>query len=275
METNELLSSIKDPIRIPPKPQHNNNNNNNKDKNQISSPPMTLADTDDFQKDLDAIAEAFKENVKCEDRKYLLKTYPRCFVAKEAVDYLVQSGAALNRQDAVELGRALQSTFLFEHVTRDHQFSDGYLFFRFLDKGERGEFKVDDQTGEKMDWTKFLSPSVALTAHDRPLQPKFRSPDLEHLHPKDIHVASQLWPMDQYNTTLLNHVHPPQWQDPTPNTSNRDGCSTYDLVVIGGGTGGLISASGSAGVGAKVAMIEEHMLGGDWYVGRILCVYSW
>jgi ribulose 1,5-bisphosphate synthetase/thiazole synthase len=68
--------------------------------------------------------------------------------------------------------------------------------------------------------------------------------------------------MDKFNTILLNHVHPPEWQDPTPN--NSDGSSSYDLVVIGGGTGGLIAASGSAGVGAKVAMIEENMLGGDW-----------
>jgi Domain found in Dishevelled, Egl-10, and Pleckstrin (DEP) len=223
--------------------------------------------TQDFHADLDALAEGFKQNVRIEDRKYLLKTYKDCFVGKEAVDYLVKSGAAPSRQDAVELGKALQSTFLFEHVTRDHQFSDDYLFFRFLEKGERGEFKVDGATGEKIDWSSLLSPPVSSTGPDQPWQPKFRTPDLEVLHPKDVHVASQVWPMDKYNTTLLNHVHPLEWQDPT--AGNRDGSSTYDLVVIGGGTGGLIAASGSAGVGARVAMIEEHMLGGDWYVASI------
>lgn len=40
----------------------------------------------------------------------------------------------------------------------------------------------------------------------------------------------------------------------------------YDLVVIGAGAGGLVTSAGAAGVGAKVALIEEHMLGGDWYV---------
>jgi len=202
---------------------------------------------EDFHKDLDAIAEAFKANVKIEDRKYLLKTYPQCFVAREAVDFLVQSGAAASRQDAVELGRALQQTsFLFEHVTRDHQFSDEYLFFRFLDEGERGTLKVDNQTGETVEWSKLLSPKISSTEHDRLWQPKFRAPDFENLHPKDVHVASQMWPMDTYNTTLLNHVHPPDWQDPKAN-NGKDGSSTYDLVVIGGGTGGLISASGSSG----------------------------
>ncbi len=216
---------------------------------------------EEFRNDLDAIAENFRQNVRLEDRKYHLKTYRQCFVGREAVDYLVQSGAAPTRSEAVELGRALQTTYLFEHVTRDHPFADDYLFFRFLDKGERGEFKMDEKTGEKIDWTKFLSPHVSLSSHE-PWQPNFRSPDFENLNPKDIHVASHVWPMDKYNTTLLNNVHPPEWQDPNPN--NADGSSFYDLVVIGGGTGGLISAAGSAGVGAKVAMIEENMLGGDW-----------
>ncbi|MFQ5428063.1 MAG: dihydrolipoyl dehydrogenase family protein [Thermodesulfobacteriota bacterium] len=38
----------------------------------------------------------------------------------------------------------------------------------------------------------------------------------------------------------------------------------YDLVIIGGGVGGLVSASGAAQLGARVAMVEkEKTLGGD------------
>jgi hypothetical protein len=96
---------------------------------------------------------------------------------------------------------------------------------------------------------------------DKGLQPRLPQPDLENLNPKDMHVAKHVWPLDKYNTTLLNHVHPPEWQD--PNATNKDGSSTYDLVVIGAGVGGLITAAGSAGVGAKVAMIEANLLGGD------------
>jgi len=42
---------------------------------------------------------------------------------------------------------------------------------------------------------------------------------------------------------------------------------TYDLVVIGGGTAGLVAAHGAAGIGARVAMIEPDHPGGDclWY----------
>ena len=38
---------------------------------------------------------------------------------------------------------------------------------------------------------------------------------------------------------------------------------TYHLVVIGGGTAGLVSAVGAAQLGARVALIEKHLLGGD------------
>src|SRR6266498_2233227 len=41
----------------------------------------------------------------------------------------------------------------------------------------------------------------------------------------------------------------------------------FDIVVIGGGSGGLVVAAGAAMLGAKVALIEKHKLGGDclWY----------
>lgn len=37
----------------------------------------------------------------------------------------------------------------------------------------------------------------------------------------------------------------------------------FDLVVIGGGAGGLVVAAGGASLGAKVALIEKHKMGGD------------
>ena len=37
----------------------------------------------------------------------------------------------------------------------------------------------------------------------------------------------------------------------------------FDVVVIGGGSGGLVVAAGSASLGAKVALVERNKLGGD------------
>jgi pyruvate/2-oxoglutarate dehydrogenase complex dihydrolipoamide dehydrogenase (E3) component len=61
---------------------------------------------------------------------------------------------------------------------------------------------------------------------------------------------------DEYDTRLIANVHPPDWVNPTP----RD---RYHLVVIGAGTAGLVAAAGAAGLGAKVALIERHLMGGD------------
>jgi len=63
-------------------------------------------------------------------------------------------------------------------------------------------------------------------------------------------------PNSQENRILTDNVHPSDWVNPEP--SGR-----YNLVVIGGGTAGLISAAGAAGLGAKVALIERHLMGGD------------
>ncbi|MAI34708.1 MAG: mercuric reductase [Rubripirellula sp.] len=65
-----------------------------------------------------------------------------------------------------------------------------------------------------------------------------------------------LQPYDEFNQALESNVHPKDWQNPNP--SER-----YNLVVIGGGTAGLVSAMGAAGLGAKVALIERELLGGD------------
>jgi pyruvate/2-oxoglutarate dehydrogenase complex dihydrolipoamide dehydrogenase (E3) component len=61
---------------------------------------------------------------------------------------------------------------------------------------------------------------------------------------------------DDANHTLDRLVHPPGWRNPPSQ-------GTYDLVVIGGGTAGLVSAVGAAGLGARVALIERARLGGD------------
>ena len=65
-----------------------------------------------------------------------------------------------------------------------------------------------------------------------------------------------LEPKNEYNTELRSNVRPSDWENPTP-----DG--PYNLVVIGAGTAGLVAAAGAAGLGAKVALIERNLMGGD------------
>jgi len=67
---------------------------------------------------------------------------------------------------------------------------------------------------------------------------------------------SPLIPDDEFNRQLESHVRPATWQNPRP-------AGRYNLVVIGAGTAGLVTAAGAAGLGAKVALIERNMMGGD------------
>jgi pyruvate/2-oxoglutarate dehydrogenase complex dihydrolipoamide dehydrogenase (E3) component len=63
-------------------------------------------------------------------------------------------------------------------------------------------------------------------------------------------------PPDEHNRTLVANVHPPDWRNPEPG-------GRYNLVVLGAGTAGLVAAAGAAGLGAKVALVEKHLMGGD------------
>ena len=63
-------------------------------------------------------------------------------------------------------------------------------------------------------------------------------------------------PPDEHNRRLVANVHPPGWRNPAPKPR-------YHLVVVGGGTAGLVSAAAAAGLGATVALVERHLMGGD------------
>jgi pyruvate/2-oxoglutarate dehydrogenase complex dihydrolipoamide dehydrogenase (E3) component len=65
-----------------------------------------------------------------------------------------------------------------------------------------------------------------------------------------------LHPPDEHNRRLLENVHPPGWANPEPK-------ERYHLVVIGAGTAGLVTAAAAAGLGARVALVERHLMGGD------------
>ena len=141
--------------------------------------------------------------------------------------------------------------------------TDENLFYRFIDMKERGNISHNQATGKTFQWADFICPPETQSEGQHPTFPR---PDFDAIPAKDEHVASQVWPLDEHNRTLLDNVHPPNWEDPQSSRGSGGAdiaATTYDLVVIGAGTGGLVSAAGSAGVGAKVALIEDNLMGGD------------
>lgn len=69
-------------------------------------------------------------------------------------------------------------------------------------------------------------------------------------------MAVDIEPKDAHNAELLRLTHPASWENPTPT-------GRYNLVVVGGGTAGLVAAIGAAGLGGRVALVERALMGGD------------
>ena len=65
------------------------------------------------------------------------------------------------------------------------------------------------------------------------------------------------FPVDAADRRLQALVAPPDWANPTPPRGR------YHLVVVGAGTAGLVTAAIAAALGARVALVERHLMGGD------------
>jgi pyruvate/2-oxoglutarate dehydrogenase complex dihydrolipoamide dehydrogenase (E3) component len=68
--------------------------------------------------------------------------------------------------------------------------------------------------------------------------------------------AVEVKPADEFNRKLIENAHPANWTNPQPE-------GRYNLVVVGAGTAGLVAAAGAAILGARVALVERHLMGGD------------
>ena len=60
---------------------------------------------------------------------------------------------------------------------------------------------------------------------------------------------------DSAERERIDNVRPANWRNPAP-------APHYDLVIVGAGTAGLVAAQAAASRGAKIALVERHLLGG-------------
>ena len=61
---------------------------------------------------------------------------------------------------------------------------------------------------------------------------------------------------DAHERERLKNVHPSGWRNPRP-------ADRYRLVIIGAGPAGLVAAHAASALGAKVALVERELIGGD------------
>jgi hypothetical protein len=113
--------------------------------NQVSTHSKTMSVSD--VRSLGDIARLFRSGIQVSDHKWRLKTYRDSFVGKEAISFLLESGMAKTRDDAVKLGRMLVDEYkLFEHAANDHELKDKHhelkdkhIFYRFTEDSKRPE----------------------------------------------------------------------------------------------------------------------------------------
>lgn len=208
--------------------------------------------------DARALSDRLRSQVEIEDRRYGFpsRVYEQCFLGTDAVRVLIDQNMAADDADAVRLGNMLLKAGLFHHVLKEHPFKNEGLFYRFAADEDHGAVATTAE-GHPVRWADFLVPITGGDSDASSLQARIpeRDPQLGHFAQVDLDAAG-VSPLDRYNTALLDCVRPTRWLNPTPK-------SVYNLVVIGAGAGGLVSSAGAAGLGARVALVESHLLGGD------------
>ena len=71
-----------------------------------------------------------------------------------------------------------------------------------------------------------------------------------------MNKETKVLPFDKHNQKLISNVHPADWINPEP-------APKYNIVVLGAGTAGLVAAIGAASLGARTALVERSLMGGD------------
>ena len=210
--------------------------------------------------ELEALTQQVRAAFDVRDRRYGFppKSYPKCFVGNEAVTQMLKLGIAADEEDAERLGNLLLSAGAFRHVLNEHPFRNELLFYRFAADFDRG--KVGRRPdGAAVSWADFLTAYTDERTDDHSLNLQPQLPERDSAlgsFAQDQLEAIGVAPLDVHNVQLLDHTHPRTWRNPTAKPR-------YNLVVVGAGAGGLVSSSAAAGLGAEVALVESHLLGGD------------
>jgi tetratricopeptide (TPR) repeat protein len=109
-----------------------NNNNNNLLDSQFNENQILMEDTSLKQLENWTIRMLDPKNgLDIKTRKYRFKSFDKCFVASEAVNWLSKNGN-ITRTEAVTFMQRIMDRCVIRHVTDGHlQFKDEYLFFEF------------------------------------------------------------------------------------------------------------------------------------------------
>tara|TARA_R110002050_G_scaffold60265_3_gene133793 strand:+ start:1452 stop:1946 length:495 start_codon:yes stop_codon:yes gene_type:complete len=106
--------------------------------------------TDAFIDSLTAEAHTSGTGIVCKDRRHFIHSYKNCFVASEAVDWILANvRKAGSRQDGVVIAQTMQKKGYIVHVSEPGKLiQDDFNFFRFTSTAPRRQMyeKITDAT---------------------------------------------------------------------------------------------------------------------------------
>lgn len=138
------------------------------------------------------------------------------------------------------------------HVHRDHGFKNEGLFYR-IKKLERSNGAVEEGSS----WHSVPENLKDTEVRHKSMKEKFAGISDIIEKNQNSHIPDML--LDKLNCDMFDNVRPIKWVDPSCDEK-------YDMVVIGAGAGGLVTAIISASVGARTCIIERGFFGGDCLV---------
>ncbi|XP_056099455.1 rap guanine nucleotide exchange factor 4 isoform X1 [Rhinichthys klamathensis goyatoka] len=133
------------------------------------------------------------------DRKYHLKTYRRCCMGTELVDWLSQHTSCVHsRVQAVGMWQVLLEEGVLNHVDQKLSFQDKYLFYRFLDDeteeaplpNEEEQKESDEELQDTLLLLSQIGPDAHLRMILRKLPGQRTGDDLEIIYEELLHIKA-------------------------------------------------------------------------------------
>ena len=208
------------------------------------------------------IVRQAKQEIEIRDRKYHFTTYPQCFIASDMASWFVQKGFASDRNEAVLLGRALVANLQIVHVCRDHDFKDKMLFFRFMsDTRDKGHQLIPENGDPPKSWSMFLQNEENTDRDIAPGELRQMLSGVSAMADQESELPHVM--LDPITAGMYDNIRPLEWVDPEVPTAKE---FRYDMVAIGGGAAGMVTAGATAFMGGSALMIERAFMGGDCLV---------
>ncbi|XP_048579714.1 serine/threonine-protein kinase 11-interacting protein isoform X3 [Nematostella vectensis] len=138
------------------------------------------------------------------DRKSLLRTYSRCFVGKEFIDFLMRTGEVTNRVEAVSFAQKLLDAGAIENTSKETKFEDKEQFYKFSEIRKQRSLSEPGENGHQNDTESLADCDVIIAAmvyqYQDPSEPGASLPVTVIVSRTHIALAKQSlqWPVPRF-----------------------------------------------------------------------------